>query len=109
MNDDSGMPLRAAYVDGVLDMRVGAKTFRFAAENHPDLWDECLPRGAPNVTITDLDAFARAVIGEINREDEDGSTLLTRMLDKAILAAVENGCEGVDHEADMALREGGDG
>jgi len=35
----------------------------------------------------------------INAEGEDGSTLLTRMLDAAILKAVESGCEGVDHEA----------
>ena len=35
----------------------------------------------------------------LNAEDEDGSTLLTRMLDEAIMQAVEDGCDGVDHDA----------
>jgi hypothetical protein len=47
--------------------------------------------------VTDPVVFVHEIVRAINEEEEDGSTLLTRMLDAAILRAVEDGCEGVDH------------
>jgi hypothetical protein len=72
---------------------------QFAAEKHPEFWDGESGDDAPNIVVTDKEKFGEAVCEEINREDEDGSTLLTRMLDEAIRQAVENGCEGVDLES----------
>ncbi|GAB4059934.1 hypothetical protein [Uliginosibacterium sediminicola] len=94
------MPLRCE-VRGMswIDMQVSIGTLRFAAENHPDFWDGVSGASVPNIKVTDAQEFAKAVAQVINDEAEDGSTLLTRMLDKAIAKAVESGCEGVDHGA----------
>lgn len=97
MNDQ--MPLRCEEKDGAIDMGVGRDVLRFAAEQHPYFYDpDARPEG-PNIKITDAKVFANEVVQEINRESEIGDTLLTAMLDEAIKRAVENGCEGVDHDA----------
>ena len=88
---------------GKLRVAVSDETLRFAAEHHPDLWDGSAESAdGPVVKITDLRKFMAAVCAELNAEDEDGSTLATRMLDDAIRAAVENGCDGVDHDWDQS-------
>lgn len=91
-------PLLCAFRDGGIDMSIGAEILAFAAANHPEYWDGKSGLDVPNIKVDDPAAFARAVCAAINREDEDGSTLLTRMLDKAISLAVEEGCDGVDHD-----------
>lgn len=92
-------PLRCKATGGDIDMGIGMRALCFAAEQHPDLWDGESPASVPVVKITDVQTFALEVARAINAEGEDGSTLLTRMLDAAILKAIESGCEGVDHEA----------
>ncbi len=92
------LPLRCKAVGGDIDMGIGMRVLCFAAEQHPDLWDGKSPASVPVVKITDVQTFALEVADVINDEAEDGSTLLTRMLDAAIRKAVERGCEGVDHE-----------
>lgn len=94
----SVMPLRCNAVGGDIDMGIGMRALCFAAEQHPGLWDGESPASVPVVKITDVLTFAQEVARAINSEAEDGSTLLTRMLDAAILKAVLSGCEGVDHE-----------
>lgn len=79
-----------------LRMEISKDQLLFAAENHPDFWDGKSGMDVPNLKITDFDAFALEFVREINREAEDGSTMLTRMLDLAIRKAVESGCEGVE-------------
>ncbi len=93
------LPLRCKAVGGDIDMGIGMRVLCFAAEQHPDLWDGESDASVPVVKITDVQTFALEVASAINDESEDGSTLLTRMLDAAILKAVESGCEGIDHEA----------
>jgi len=95
---DDQMPLRCKAVGGDIEMGVGMNVLAFAAENHPDFWDGESGLDVPNIKITDRQEFARAVADAINDEAEDGSTLLTRMLDAAIAKAVEDGCDGVDHD-----------
>lgn len=95
MKDDE-MPLRCRAAGGRIEMGVGMDVLAFAAENHPDFWDG--ETDGPNIKITDMQEFARAVAEAVNKEAEDGSTLLTRMLDEAIVRAVEDGCDGVDHD-----------
>jgi len=92
------IPLRCDVVDGAIDMRIGVGTLCFCAENHPDYWDGESAREVPNIRIIDVDEFARDVVAAINDESEDGSTLLSRMLDAAIAQAVESGCLGVDYD-----------
>lgn len=91
------VPLTCEAKAGSLTMRVGPESLKFAAENHPDFDTEYDP-DTTGVTVSDIDVFSREVAREINAEDEDGSTLLTRMMDTAIRQAVENGCEGIDYD-----------
>lgn len=93
------MPLRCKAVAGEIDMRIGVETLRFAAENHEEFWDGESGTDVPAIKITNSVIFAQEVVLAINEEAEDGSTLLSRMLDEAIKQAVENGCEGVDHDS----------
>lgn len=46
--------------------------------------------------ITDASAFMQAVLDELNRDDEQGSTLIHAMFDKAINEAIEQGAEGIE-------------
>ena len=88
------LPLRCKSVDGALDMRVGVKVLAFAAERCPDLWNG--EDDLPGCRITDPIKFAKEVERELNRENEDGSTRLSRMLDEAIAEAINQGAEGVE-------------
>lgn len=90
-------PPQATVVGTGIEMSVGVDVLCHAAAFHPDFWDGESGPDVPNIGITDPAVFAREVAEAINREDEDGSTLLTRMLDEAVRDAVESGCEGVDH------------
>ena len=88
------LPLRCKSVDGALDMQVGVKVLAFAAERCPDLWNG--EDDLPGCRITDPIKFAKEVERELNRESEDGSTRLSRMLDEAIAEAINQGAEGVE-------------
>jgi hypothetical protein len=48
--------------------------------------------------VTDAEAFARDLVAELNREEEDGTTPVHRMFDAVIQGAIENGAEGVEIE-----------
>ncbi|MEP3856756.1 MAG: hypothetical protein ABJM39_06895 [Porticoccus sp.] len=99
MTKDDEFPLRIDSNMGTLSLFISGGVLRFAAETHQGLWDGESGPDVPVVKITDQREFAFAVAEAINAEDEDGSTLLTRMLDEAIMQAVEDGCDGVDHDA----------
>jgi len=45
--------------------------------------------------IVDPAAFAQSVYHQLNDEEEDGTTLVHRMFDKAIEEAVNQGAEGI--------------
>lgn len=92
------IPLRCEARDCAINIAIGQEVLKFAAEQHPLFWDGESAPDVPNIVITDAAIFAKEVVAEIDREREDGSTLLTDFLDEAIKRAVENGCEGVDHD-----------
>lgn len=79
---------------GVISMRIGVKTLAHATEICPELWDAEKDRGS--YKVIDPEVFAKEVADKINDEDEQGNTLLTRMLDKAIADAINWGCEGIE-------------
>ena len=83
--------------DHRITITIGKRLLKFATENHPHFWDGETRKEQPCVKIDDIEVFMAEVVLEINAEREDGSTLLTDMLDAAIQNAVENGCEGIDH------------
>lgn len=93
----NGAPPQATAVGTGIEMSVGVDVLCHAAAFHPDFWDGQSGPDVPNIKITDPAEFAREVASAINRESEDGSSLLTRMLDEAVRDAVESGCEGVNH------------
>ena len=45
--------------------------------------------------VTDADVFVNELVSQLNYEGEDGSTLVTRMIDDAIESAVEHGARGI--------------
>lgn len=88
MKEDS--PLKVEVLDGQLVVSIGVETLRFsrnqAEKDHSD------KRGVgTGYLVTDPYGFARDVVLELVKEREDGSTILTDVLDRATLDAIENG------------------
>lgn len=62
--------------------------------------------GDPAYHVTNKAAFADAVVEALGREEEDGTTLMHRLFDDAMLAAIEDGGEGVEeYERSKRRRE----
>lgn len=86
-------------VKGQVIIVIGKRNLKFAAEHHPEFWNGASASAdGPFLKIDDLSKFQRELVNAINAEREDGSSLLTDMLDAGIKAAVEDGCEGIDHD-----------
>ena len=83
--DPKDTPLRIQIIDGSLVLSIGIATLAFSAE----LQDEHY--GFRELTVVNQVEFAKDVLRELNSEEEDGSTLITAVLDKAILNAIEQG------------------
>lgn len=79
--------------EGTLCIEIGVASLAFAATRGPlaDKLDEELDDD--RFQVTDAKRFAKDVLHELLYEGEDGSTLVTRMLDVAIEQAVNNGSE----------------
>jgi len=96
-------PLRVDLEGGRLIISIGVETLAFAVENAPGppltRYDE-ETRDFVHTQVTDPDAFASEVRGALLAEEEDGATLLDRMLDEAAADAIGEGSEGVDHGGD---------
>lgn len=80
----------------------GEIVVRIQIENLPTIWDLCPLRidetGEERINrnpVTNADAFAEEVRNALVSEDEDGSTLLTDAVDRAMYNAFENGAEGI--------------
>lgn len=81
------LPLDFQIIGGVVTVTIGVSTLCAAvAAGHT------FP---PDGRITDEYAFARAVVSELSREDEDGTTRVHRLLELAAVEAIEEGAEGV--------------
>ena len=91
------IPLECALVDGSIRVCIGTTILAFATENCPELWDS--DRDCGRYRVTDHAAFAKEVVRELNHEAEDGSTPLTRLLNKCVVEAIEQGAEGVEEAA----------
>lgn len=50
----------------------------------------------PRYEVTDAHAFAKDFVAELNREEEDGTTPIHAMFDRAFDEAVENGADGIE-------------
>jgi len=93
------MPLCCRIVKGQIVIFIGKRNLKFATEHHPGFWNgQSASADGPFLKITDMAKFQKEFVRAINAEREDGSSLLTDMWDAAIKAAVEDGCEGIDHD-----------
>jgi hypothetical protein len=100
-----GKPLRGrkvglsvAVADGELVIRIGVATlaegYEHAAHGQPY---DVARNDFRQAKVTGPVTFAREVCRQLEREEEDGATLLSDMLDKACARAVEDGAEGVKY------------
>ena len=87
----------ARIVDGKLTISLRVSTLAHAARNSEHVFN-CAESGTP-LKITDEQVFAESVARALNREEEDGSTPITRMLDEATEWVSEQGEEGIEEEA----------
>jgi hypothetical protein len=94
-------PLTVNVTDeGELIICIGINTLAFAfnrqEENNP--YDEKTGGFKRLYRVTDAAKFAKEVRTELCREEENGSTPLTDLLDKVCWNAIENGCFGVKED-----------
>jgi len=52
--------------------------------------------GRHNYTVSDSKEALKSLYYELCKEKEDGTTLVDRMLDKAVIGCIEDGAEGID-------------
>ena len=84
----------AAIEGDEIVIRVPIAAIPFAADIAMDF--EWFHGEDATMKIVDAKLFAEDLLTELLREDEEGTTMVHLMLDKAILAAVEAGAEGVE-------------
>lgn len=53
-------------------------------------------RSLRELNVTDIPVFASELVNQLRQEKENGDTLVTDMLDAAVIRAVEWGAEGFD-------------
>lgn len=84
----------AQIIDGKLVVALRIETLAHAAR-HSEYFFQCAEQGM-QLKITDEAAFAKSVANALNREEEDGSTPITRMLDEATEWVSEQGEDGIE-------------
>lgn len=88
-NKGCDSPLRVNIEEGELVVRVGINRL----DGH-----ECHNR-IPALKFADREEWVRDVIGEIEREEENGQTPLNEMLDNAMEEALEQGSLGIAEDS----------
>lgn len=88
-------PMRTGIEDGEIVIRVGINRLD-GNEYHPEL---------PALKFDDREQWAKEVIREIEREEENGQTPLGDMLDKAMVLAIENGAMGISDDSPTHIGE----
>ena len=89
-------PLRVGIVGGRLVISVGTATLAHAIECAPGLVLHDAKTGEfVGPRVTDIAVFAKEIALILQREEEDGTTLVHRLLDKAASEAIDQGAEGV--------------
>ena len=103
--EESESPLSVKIVGEELTIRIGINTLAWAARRSPEFEDDW---GMPSLAITNAAGFAKDIMYESVREQEDGTTPVHLLLDAAFVKAVENGSEhvtlkGVDAPEDSGV------
>lgn len=86
-----GMEL-AQIEGGEIVIRIKIDAIPFAASV---AFDEQYGFEQHNIAVVDAPLFAKDLLGELQNEKEDGTTLVDEMLDTACVRAAENGAFGL--------------
>jgi hypothetical protein len=86
---------KAVIRDGVVEIRFPITALPLALSGACDL-----QAIEPRYEVTDAELFAKALVRELNKDDEQGTTRIHRMLDAAMEEAIEQGAEGVSEPID---------
>jgi hypothetical protein len=90
---------KAVIEDGAIVIRVPLDTLGLVLDG---AWAMSGP-DRQRFKVTDAAVFAAEVAHKLNEEDEQGTTLIHRMFDKAFFEAIDYGAEGVElHEQQEA-------
>lgn len=84
-------------VNGVLSITIGVDTLCHAVKMG---MESQFYGGEGEITFTNPDVFAQAVMNALTYEEEDGATPLHAVFDAAAIEACEQGCEGIEFEED---------
>lgn len=95
MSDNRQQGLSIEIADGRLCISIGVSALCHAATSGP-YFDSICAESDQEITITDEDVFAKEIVRELHQEEENGTTLVHLMLDKAAERAVESGAEGIE-------------
>ena len=90
-------PLKVEHDNGILKISVGLTRVE-GNDCHPTI---------PSLKIIDTETWGDDLVLELTREEEDGSSPLSNLLDKAIQEAIDMGSIAIDHtkyEKDMKKR-----
>ena len=96
-----GRPLTVEVTGDELRISIGISTLAWAAEHSPDerlCWYDADSGEYLSFPVTDELRFAKDVVDELLTEDEEGTTAVHLMLDRACLNAIENGSLGVGED-----------
>jgi hypothetical protein len=85
-------PLEVSVDAGMVTITIGVALL--AKTCNPDHMD------LPPIEITDTHLFQKSLHTALTREEEDGTTVVHEMFDKALRYIVENGEEGLKLEGD---------
>ena len=85
--------LEIKIVDGILIISTGIKSLAAAFECSPENYDT--EKDESIYKASDITAFANSVVYELLDEEEDGTTLVHLMFDKAFNNALERGAQGI--------------
>ncbi|MBE3065158.1 MAG: hypothetical protein IMZ69_09100 [Spirochaetes bacterium] len=83
---------------GELVIRIGIETLAFCTDECSEFYNSEKDRS--DVKVTDPDEWAKDVVRELEREEEDGSSPLTDLLERAMSDAVDQGSTAVELAAD---------
>lgn len=90
-------------MSAVAQIEDGSIIIRVSLENLPGIVEGGWAAGYRDTRwkLTDTEAFARDLVHELNREEEDGTTPIHRLFDKAIDDAVDQGADGIEEHEDQ--------
>ena len=88
MTKNTASELTVKVEDNQLKITIGIAIMAFAVQSQ-DAWPE-------DQEVKDLDVFAKSMVRQLTREEEDGTTPVHRMLDAAANEVLEQGDDGVE-------------